>query len=195
MEFPKTLRYIALFDMDGTLCDYIGALKKDYDKLKLDSDPEFISDLHDNSPAAIKERIDMIRSQDGWWTRLERYKPGFELLELCKSLGFNINILSKGPRKSQNAWTEKLIWCQKEVPGAGVTITLDKSLTYGNILVDDYPRYIKDWLDMWPDSIVIMPVQEWNKTFKHPRVVPYNGNNMDEVKSFIEINLLQNGRF
>ena len=36
-------------------------------------------------------------------------------------------------------------WCQHHLPGVPVTITMDKGLVYGKVLVDDYPPYVERW--------------------------------------------------
>ena len=57
----------------------------------------------------IKEREKLIRSQPGWWLNLKKYQPGFDILEVVKNLGLKIVILSKPPKKGDNAWSEKAI--------------------------------------------------------------------------------------
>lgn len=56
-------------------------------------------------------------------------------------------------------------------------------LRYGAVLVDDWPEYIRRWLENRPRGLVIMPAHEHNAGFNHPNVVRYDGTNKDEVKA------------
>ncbi len=181
---------IILFDMDNTLCDYDKALTLNYNAIKSPEDPEYVS----YSPKILKSkylslRIDLIRNQKNWWINLEKYKPGFDILNLAKELGFAIHILTKSPKTVINSWSEKVEWCEKNLKDYDVKITIsdDKSLVYGKVLVDDYPPYIQNWLNKRPRGLVIMPLQSWNKDFEHDRVIKYDGNNLEEVKQTLII--------
>jgi hypothetical protein len=74
----------------------------------------------------------MITSQVGWWLGLERFKLGWDVLELVKNFDFRIVVLTKGPASKPSAWTEKVQWCDKHLKGMveGITITHDKGLVY-----------------------------------------------------------------
>jgi FMN phosphatase YigB (HAD superfamily) len=173
---------IVLVDMDGTLCDHDGAMKRDYERLRSPNEPPYASFFDDNAPEYIRNRIRMIRNQPGWWENLEELKFGFDILDLARKLGFKIHILTKGPHSSPNAWTEKVKWARKHVGDADITITEDKGLVYGKILVDDYPKYIERWLEWRPRGLVIMPIQDHNRDFNYPNVIPYDGSNLKEVE-------------
>jgi 5'(3')-deoxyribonucleotidase len=177
---------IALFDLDGTLCDYDKAIITDYNKIKSNGDPEYESfSKKIQSNSALKERIRLIRNQPGWWTNLEKYKPGFDILNLAKDLGFSINILTKSPGSSPNAWTEKYKWIKRNLADYNVNVTIsdDNGIVYGKILVDDYPEYIVSWLANRPRGLVIMPAHPWNEDFKHNNVIRYDGKNLGQVKN------------
>ena len=178
---------IALFDMDGTLADYDGQLIKDLKKIESPNESPISTDLY-KSGGYIEARRHMITSQVGWWLKLKKFRLGFDILDLCKSIGYEIVILTKGPSTKFSAWSEKVEWCNKNLKDyiKGVTITNDKGLVYGWVLVDDYPDYIESWLKHRPRGLVIMPAHDYNKDFKHPNVVRYDGTNLDEVKQRLE---------
>jgi hypothetical protein len=180
----KTRDHLGLVDMDGTICDYDAQLRLDYEKVRSPSDPPFIP-FQKNAPNYVKARIDLIRNQTGWGLNLPEYQPGFDILNLAKELEFQINILTKGPRSSPNAWTEKLQWAMKHVPGAAVTVTENKGLVYGTFLVDDYPEYVESWLEWRPRGLAILPLNENNKGFKHPSAIIYDGTNLKEVRELM----------
>ncbi len=97
---------------------------------------------------------------------------------------YSISVLSKGPKTNHTSWSEKLQWSNKHLAKYidGVTICHDKSLIYGAVLVDDFPAYIKPWLDHRPRGLVIMPAHNYNSDFVHPQVVRYDGTNIEEVR-------------
>jgi 5'-nucleotidase len=176
MQNPNTVRdqRIALFDMDGTLADYEAALLRDLERMRSPYEPPLqLSPDHDEV-SWIAARIQAIKRTPGWWENLPRLHSGFQLLALCQEIGFQIHILTKGPRTSHNAWTEKLLWCQQHIdPGVNVTITFDKSLVYGRVLVDDYPPYVDAWLAHRPRGIAVMPETQYNRDYRHERAVRF----------------------
>ena len=174
---------VGLFDLDGTLADYDTAMTRDI-KLLLPPDYQDWRSYQDQD--FIKNLIKLIRSQPGWWTRLARLEDGFLLLALMKELGFNLNILTKGPYNHPNSWSEKVIWCKENVPDIPITVTEDKSLVYGKVLVDDYPPYIIGWLEHRPRGMVIMPDRAWNEGFEHPQVIRYK-KNLSEISERLKL--------
>ena len=178
-----TYRPIALFDMDGTLADYDRKLKDDLFRIASPDDPP-VESIYGNLPPHIEARRHMITSQVGWWLGLEPFPLGWDVLEVVKSLDFRIVVLTKGPASKPSAWTEKVQWCDRHLKGMveGVTITHDKGLVYGKVLVDDFPNYIDRWLEWRPRGVVIMPAHQHNEGFSHPNVVRYDGTNLEEVR-------------
>jgi len=178
-------RKIALFDMDGTLVDLDYAL---YEKLLSINHPDlhkYIKELNtksDDLPDWIYNQKDMILRQPGFWERLPRLQLGFDILEICNKIGFEKHILTRGPASKPQAWAEKFIWCKRELPiDMLMTITQDKGLSYGRVLVDDFEPYIEQWLKYRPRGIVIMPVNKDNKNYKHKKVIPYTGS-INDIK-------------
>ena len=154
---------IALIDMDGTVADYHNALEGDLNRI-LGADRSKVS------PETSENIERLIKGQPGWWRELEPIKLGLDIVQTLKDVGFKIMVLTKGPVYSKNAWTEKVEWCAEHLPFADVTITHQKNLVYGKILVDDWPPYINKWLEWRPRGMVIMPNHPWNKGFNHPNV-------------------------
>jgi len=183
MEHEK----IALFDMDGTLTDYIGQMQHDLLSLAMPSDP-VCEDFH-NTPKCIENRMDLIKRQQGWWLRLPRLELGFKIYDICVKTGFTTHVLTKGPRNTPSAWGEKLEWCKENglMNRSGITVTLDKGLIYGRVLVDDYPDYMLRWLKWRPRGLGIMPAHSYNKNFDHPNVIRCDGNNMDEIAKRLQL--------
>jgi len=173
---------IALFDMDGTLCDYEKGLSDALNFIRSPHEPEFRGHLWDDAPEYIQRRADLIRSSRSWWKNLNKFQLGWDVLAIAKSLGFKIMILTQGPRKNPESWAGKKMWIDKHLgTDTDITITRDKGIVYGKILVDDYPQYIKRWLSWRDRGLVIMPANEENKNFTHPQVIRYDGTNLEQV--------------
>lgn len=152
---------VALVDMDGTVANFDGPLQADYKAV--------IGD--DKVSPETEERIkSLIKKQSGWWRNLPVLGLGLSTVEHLAQIGFKITVLTKGPVRTTSAWTEKVEWCAKYMPYADVTITQDKGLVYGKLLVDDWPPYVERWLKWRPRGVVLMPDQPWNKDYAHPQV-------------------------
>jgi 5'-nucleotidase len=173
---------IALFDLDGTLADYDGRMRRDLRALQAPGDQTY--SLHDRSaPKYFGARLDIVKARPGWWLSLPKLPLGFDILRLAQDLGFQVQILTMGPHNTASAWAEKVQWCHRHLGTAvKVTVTEDKSLVYGKVLVDDTPRYILDWLAQHPGGWGIVPAQPANEGFEHPKVIRYDGSNLDQVR-------------
>ena len=182
MEIHMKTQNIALFDLDGTLADFNSQMKKDLRNIQTLDEPEFA--LHDHTaPKYFGARLDLIKSQPGWWLNLPKLVIGFDILHLAQKMGFQVEILTMGPHNTPAAWAEKEKWCHKNIgKSVRVTVTEDKSLVYGKVLVDDSPQFLIDWLERHPHGLGIAPAQPNNKSFSHPKVVRYNGTNLDQVQ-------------
>lgn len=178
---------IALFDLDGTLANYDESMR--YWLWRIAGPNEQLFDHHDhNLPDWAFARVKMIRNQPGWWENLKPLEPGFELLRLAQRIGFQTSVLTKGPNSSPAAWTEKFRWCKQHLTeDVQVTITQDKSLTYGRVLVDDFPEYVIPWLNNHKRGLAIMPAFPMNAGAEHERLIRYDGNNMAQVERAMQL--------
>ncbi len=161
---------VAQVDLDGTIADYDGALNRELKLMASPGEPELIWSREDEPPW-LEARRRSIALRPGFWEELEPLPVGFEVYRMLLALGFEVNILTKGPSSKSDAWAEKLRWCRKHVPEAKVTITEDKSNSYGRVLVDDWSSYYVPWLKHRPRGLVVIPHQTWNADFKHPQCV------------------------
>ena len=180
---------VALFDMDGTLCDYDSQLLKDINKSMAKGAPKFTGRIKD-APDHVQKIADTIRASQGWWENLPRLQLGWDILKIAQDQGYRVMILTQGPRNNPAAWTGKKLWLDKNLgPDFDITITRDKGLVYGKILVDDYPEYAERWLTWRKSGLVIMPANESNKDYRHRQVIRYDGKNLEEVRLAMEMRL------
>ncbi len=177
--------HIALFDLDGTLADYNGRMREELNRLKVPDEPDY--PLHGRSgPVYHGARIDLVKTQPGWWLSLPKLTLGFDILDLARELGFQVQVLTMGPHNTPSAWMEKVQWCHTHIDRAvKVTVTEDKTLVYGKLLVDDTPEYLVRWLDHHLHGWGVVPAQPANEGFEHPRVVRYDGTNLAAVRSMM----------
>jgi|ERR1700722_11747438 len=184
---------IALFDLDGTLANYSGAMAKALDSLRapvgpvVDIETEWAQSKE--LPDYIEARMDVIKGSPGFWSKLAVLDDGMALLHNARRIGFKIHILTKGPRRTFSAWGEKLQWCHEHLEEPfDVTVTMRKGLVYGTVLVDDYPPYCKQWLKWRPRGWVIMPTRPYNMdAFKdHPQVFHFNVSHAGQMAAATE---------
>lgn len=189
---------IALFDLDGTLAEYEGAIRRDLKPLM--GPGETMPDDLWNGDSWIEARMNLVKRQPGWWRDLEPIEGCMRILHAALEIGFECHVLTKGPKKTTAAWTEKADWVEINCPEEVLpTITHKKDLVYGAILVDDYPGYIKPWLKVRPRGLAIMPDRQCNQGFSHPRVLRFFDSaspscinvshyvcNLDEAKHWLE---------
>jgi 5'(3')-deoxyribonucleotidase len=164
--------------MDGTLCDFDGAMKDSLLSIMSPSEmlvanAETASRTYDDAIPWLAARRDLIKRQPGFWRDLKPIPEGLAVYTKLQEIGFDCHILTKGPHRTTTAWTEKVDWCREHVPDAHVMIVEEKSLVYGRVLFDDWPSYIKSWLEWRPRGLVIMLDYEWNRDFNHPNVFRY----------------------
>jgi FMN phosphatase YigB (HAD superfamily) len=115
MTIERPAEPVALVDMDGTLCDFDGAMQAALESLRGPSeDPTLHQCEHEDLPY-MKARRRMIKKQPGFWSGLAPLKLGFDVLEELHGLRFSCYILTKGPRNPPDAWAEKFEWCQKAI--------------------------------------------------------------------------------
>lgn len=173
---------IGLFDLDGSLADYDKAVLEGLFALRSPEEPvvEDVREAH--KFPHLQARIDLICRQPNWWLNLEPIPMGFQVLTLAKQIGFQIHVLTQGPKTKPLAWKEKVEWCQKHL-GADIDIhiTRNKGMVYGKFLYDDFPDYMLRWLEHRPRGLGIMPANWRNRDFSHPQVVRWDGTNLEEV--------------
>jgi 5'-nucleotidase len=186
---------IALIDMDGSVADFSGEMIRQLNKIKSPTEP-VITQVED-PPEWLERRISLIKLTPGFWEGLPIIDPGMQVVDLLRRHNFKLNILTKGPAKTNSAWSEKLEWCRKHIPDAAVTITEDKGLVYGRVLFDDWPNYILRWLEWRPRGTVLMLDQPWNQKFSHPNVIRIRKdfiNSWDDYNTIIQSLVKASGR-
>lgn len=156
-------------------------------KLRSPEEPPVKATKHADEPEWMQARRRLLRQTPGFWQNLPKIDIGFEVLDVIRSLGFRLMVLTNGPHKLPATWAEKVLWCQQHVPDADVTIGRDKGLVYGRVLFDDWPPYVERWLRWRPRGLVVMLDHPHNRSFAaDPRVLRYTGAEKDELRERLE---------
>jgi len=178
-----------LIDLDGTVADYDSAMCEQMRAMQHPSEPLYGGRYVDgDEPAYVEHRRKLVQSTPGFWRNLKPLERGFDVVLKLREIGFSLHVLTKGPTSAPSAWSEKLEWSRRYMPDAAVTVTGEKSLVYGRVLVDDWPPYFEKWLAVRPRGLVVTVAQPWNAEYgasgkpRNSRVVHYDGSNLDEVE-------------
>jgi len=171
----------ALIDLDGTLADYDKAMREAQQRLASPGESPYGHRVPDQvEPDYMTARRKLIQGQTGFWRNLEPLPHGFAVLDEIRAVGFSPHILTKGPMKTLNAWSEKVAWTREYLPDALITIGSDKSLVYSRVLFDDFAPYFLGWLQHRPRGLVICLAHPWNESFRqggrdeHPNVFRFD---------------------
>ena len=92
---------IALFDMDGTICDHDQSLFEGLEALRGPKELVYRPPIKNDTPEYIKNRADLIRASESWWENLPRIQLGWNVLKIARELDYRIMILTQGPKKIQ----------------------------------------------------------------------------------------------
>lgn len=174
MDIERLDPPIGLIDMDGTLYDYHEKLKADLRALMSPGEVE-PEDIFSEREPWLKARINLIKSQVGWWRDLPKLRLGWLVFSIAQELGFDIQILTKGPYSKSRAWAEKVECVQRDMGEIPVNIVgRDKNHYYGHFLCDDYEPYMRGWLKHRPRGLGILieavrarlPHEHWREHLK-----------------------------
>ncbi len=183
MTMVKQDAPVALIDLDGTVADYDGAMRREMELIRdPHHEPPYVGrNEFGEEPLWHERRRKLIQRQPGFWRNLDRLPIGFDVVEMMRKIGFTLHVLTKGPDKTPSAWSEKKEWCDANLSGVAVTVGMDKSLMYGRVLFDDWPNYFVPWLTHRPRGLVVCLAHPWNRDYgyggakHHPRVIRYDG--------------------
>lgn len=171
-------------DLDNTVADYLLAMRRDMALLAAPGELPWEPMSRGTEPPHVAARRRMITHQPGWWANLPENPLGMAILRAAQEIGYDIQVLSKGPRNHSLAWAEKVQWVDARLHGTPIHLSDDKSKVYSRVLCDDWPEYYEKWLLNRPRGIVIVVAQPWNVGAEnHPsrRVIRYDGTNIDQV--------------
>ncbi len=174
--------------MDDTLFDWGGEIIRGLNLIRSELEPFATEEnwRYLNTLPHYKARIELIKSQRNFYLNLPIIKNGLSVWEAAKAIGYDCQILTKGPYHQSHGWTEKYDCIRKHLgPTVNVHIVMDKSLVYGAVLYDDSVEYMTKWLKRRPRGLGIMPVTASNIDFSHSQVIKHK-DNLPEIYKALE---------
>lgn len=183
---------IGLIDLDGSVTNFDKAMQAGLQALRSPGEDATLDEKSYEDVPHMRARRQLLKSQPGFWRNLEPMPLGLQVVEEMRRQNFRLHVLSKGPISVPAAWMEKVEWCHRHLPDVKITLTEDKSLQYGRVLLDDWPPYIEAWLSRRPRGFVIAVAQPWNVDIEQRfpgRVQRYDGS--PTSFQLMQINILE----
>jgi len=139
---------LILLDQDGVLADFEGAFLAAWRARYPDVAPVAYEDrrsfhLLDDYPPALRAQAEAIYTAPGFIRDLPPVPGAIEAYRELQALGMDVRICSSPLRQYENCVAEKYQWVERHL-GREATqkliLSRDKTLVYGDLLIDDRPR-------------------------------------------------------
>ncbi len=163
---------IILVDIDGVLADFengfLQAWKKKfpyYTHVPLEKRETFY--LIEGYPAGLEKDLDSIYKAPGFFQNLDVIKGGKEALEKMQTRGHKVLICTSPISKYENCVLEKYNWISKNLGyewTKKIIMTKDKTLVFGDILIDDKPEQTGLRKPAWKHVLFEAPYNKHVKT-------------------------------
>ena len=103
-------------------------------------------------------------------------------MRISDELGYKHRILIEDNEENHNYRFKKMDWIDINLRiNTTVVTSSEKGLYYGRVFVVDLQNYAERWLEWQKNGLVVMPANDSNINFNHPKVIRYDGNNLGEV--------------
>lgn len=163
---------IILVDVDGVLADFetgfIKAWRKkfpNYSQVPFGERKTFY--LADSYSSGLEKEIQSILSFPGFFENLNIISGGKEALEKMQAFGHKVLICTSPISKYKNCVLEKYHWVAKNLGfewTKRIIMTKDKTLVFGDILIDDKPKHIGLRKPAWKHVLFEAPYNKHIKT-------------------------------
>ena len=155
---------VLLVDMDGVLADYYGHFCNVFKKLHPEVqiiEPHDLSTfcIEDAYPLEYKKEIRRICCDTGFFETMPPVEGAVEAFKaLLEDERFNVRICTAPELEftNQNCFSEKARWIENHLGLAALErtiITKDKTLIYGNYLIDDKPEIKGSYTPYWTQIV------------------------------------------
>jgi 5'-nucleotidase len=172
-----------LIDMDGVLCDYTSAhMAKVADRYPhlaayIES-AQYQWKNEDAFPEEYREMIESIALEPGFFEQLQPIDGALEAVHTLAAAGHDVRICTAPKKIHTFCVPEKYNWVKKHLGQEFVEriiMTRDKTLAYGDMLIDDKPEVTGAAQPQWEHIVFDQP---YNKTVANRRI---NWSNYREV--------------
>lgn len=163
---------IVLVDCDGVLCDFVGGVCKAVESFGLYLTPENVTsyDFRDCLSPEQLEIVDELSRTEGFCSRLQWYPGAREALRRLQYFA-DVRVVTQ-PWKSGTWIQERLSWLAPVVDPKKVIFTYDKSIIFGDALVEDNPANTRLWKERNIGMACIID-QPWNQDVALTRASVY----------------------
>lgn len=174
---------IILVDQDGVIADYELHLlnifhKRHPDLPRLPKAALCRFETEENYAQEFHHELEEITHEPGFFLCLPKIDGAIPALRNLLHSGFDVRICTAPKKRFKHCTTEKLLWIERHL-GQGFVertiITRDKTLVYGNILIDDKPSVNGVHTPAWEHVIYDQP---YNRDCAQRRLT---WNNYEEV--------------
>lgn len=140
---------IILVDMDDVLADFEAKFLEDWKKKFLNHPHIPLNNrkafrIEEDYPSELKKEVEGIFSAPGFFENLDKIPGGKEALIKMQEIGHNVFICTSPISKYANCVLEKYRWVEKNLGyewTKKIIMTKDKTLVFGDILIDDKPEH------------------------------------------------------
>jgi len=141
---------IILIDMDGVLADFetgfLEAWKKKFPKSPhVPLEKRKVFSVRNDYPKELEKDVESIYRTPGFFQNLHVITGGKEALAKMEELGHEVFICTSLISKYENCILEKYHWVSKNLGyewTKRMIVTKDKTLVFGDILIDDKPQHL-----------------------------------------------------
>ncbi len=160
----KKLRII-LFDQDGVLANYtkahLEAIAHEFPELpRLLPEEADCFNTEEHFPEVYRTRIGALALRPGFFFNLDPIPGAVDAMHGLLARGFDVRICTSPKKIFDNCVTEKFAWVKKHLGQEFVeriVLTRDKTLVYGDILVDDKPDITGICVPAWKHILYDQP--------------------------------------
>lgn len=165
--------------MDGVLADFEAAFLKEWQK-KFPKHPQIPLEkrktfyVRDDYPKELEIDVESIFTSPGFFQNLPVIAGGKQALIKMQDLRYEVFICTRLISKYENCILEKYHWISKNLGyewTKRVIVAKDKTLIYGNILIDDRPEQVGLKEPTWTHVIFDRP---YNRNVKDKRRITWD---------------------
>ncbi len=181
------MKSILLVDMDGVLADFeqgfLNIWRGKYpDRPYVPLEERNTFYMEEQYPKEFKSEINEIIASKGFFISLQAKKGGLEAIAEMKSMGNEVFICTAPFSDAKSCHQEKYDWVEKNLGcewAKKIIFAKDKTLVYGNYLVDDKPEISGIATPAWEHILYDMP---YNLHIKHKKRLTWQ--NWKEILQF-----------
>ncbi len=164
-----------LIDMDGVLCDYTGAHLREV-AIRYPHLTQYIEDARlswrseERFPAEYRDDIEAIALEEGFFEHLEPIEGALDAVRALANDGHDVRICTAPKKIHTYCVPEKYNWVKKHLGQEFVEkmiMTRDKTLTQGDLLIDDKPEITGAGIPRWEHIVFDQP---YNKDVPNRRI-------------------------